>query len=130
MHGIRGSGEGVGLCALVWSARALSIVSAGLLLLFVVGEGFDPSGITLRQWAGLLFFPFGVLAGMGVGWWREGVGGAITVGSLLAFYVWHLLAGGWLPRGFGFVAFALPGFLFLLYGLLSRRTGEPHLAAG
>jgi hypothetical protein len=127
MRGIR-RGESLALVALAWSARATSVVSTGLLLLFFVGEGFDPSDVTPRQWAGLLFFPLGVVAGMILAWWREGVGGAVTVGSLLAFYAWHVLAGGWVPRGSAFIAFSLPGFLFLLYGLLSRRMVEPGLA--
>ena len=129
MRGIR-RGESGALFALAWAARATSVVSTGLLLLFFVGEGFDPSGVTPRQWAGLLFFPLGVVAGMILAWWREGVGGVVTVGSLLAFYAWHVLAGDWVPRGSAFIAFALPGFLFLLHALLSRRTNEPGLVAG
>ena len=129
MRGI-GRGERDALFALAWSARATSVVSVGLLLLFFIGEGFDPSGVTPRQWVGLIFFPLGVVAGMAVAWWREGVGGLVTVGSLLGFYVWHVLAGGWVPRGFIFVVFALPGFLFLLHALLARRADGPRLAAG
>ena len=117
------------LFALAWTARALSLVSAGLLLLFFIGEGFDPSRVAPRDWAGLLFFPLGVVAGMAVGWWREGVGGAVSVVSLLAFYAWHILVDGGPPNGVAFVAFTLPGFMFLLYGLLSRGTDEPGLAA-
>lgn len=129
MRGI-GRDEGRALYALAWSARALSIVSAGLLLLFFIGEGFDPSRVVLREWVGLLFFPFGVVVGLILAWRREGLGGAVSVASLLAFYVWNILASGGLPRGLAFVAFTLPGFLFLLYALLSSRLDEPGLASG
>jgi hypothetical protein len=129
MRGFR-KGERGALHTLVWVARVLSIGSAGLLLLFFIGEGFDPSNLAGREWAGLLFFPLGVVAGMAIAWWREGLGGAVSVGSLLAFYVGHVLADGGLPGGLAFVGFTLPGFLFLLYGLLSRRADAPGFAAG
>lgn len=114
------------LSALLWTARALTVVSVVVLLLFLTGDdGLDPSKVRPREWVGLLFFPFGVMAGMVIAWWREGLGGAVCVGSLLAFYVWHLLSAGGLPRGIYFFAFSLPGFLFLLYVLLSKRSPEP-----
>ena len=129
MHGIRRVESGT-LFALAWTARALSIFSAGVLLLFLFGEGFDPSRVTPRQWVGLVFFPLGVVAGMVVAWWREGVGGAVSVGSLVAFYAWHVLAAGGPPRGLAFVAFTLPGFLFLLHGLLSEGADGQDYATG
>ena len=65
------------------------------------------------------FFPTGVIIGMAVAWWKEGVGSLVTLGSLLAFYVVY----GYLMRnhlgGWAFVVFASPGFLFLLHWLLS-----------
>ena len=122
--------QGATLRGLRWAARALSVVSVAVLSLFFVGEGFDPSRVTPGEWAGLFFFPAGVVVGMIVAWRREGLGGGITAVSLLAFYVWHVLASGDLPRGLAFPAFSLPGLLFLLYGLLSRGTKNPRLAAG
>jgi hypothetical protein len=71
----------------------------------------------------LVFFPIGVIAGMAVAWVREGLGGAITVFSLIAFYLMHLLFSGGFPRGWAFVAFASPGFLFLAHWLLMRDAG-------
>jgi hypothetical protein len=122
--------ESVMLSALLWTARILSVTSVGLLLLFVFGEGFDPARVTPSQWVGFMFFPLGVAAGMIVSWWREGLGGVLTVGSLLGFYVWHLSQSGSLRGGWAFFAFSLPGFLFLLYGLLSHGSGEPGADAG
>jgi len=90
-----------------------------------IGEGFQPSKISANEWAGLLFFPIGVVIGMTVAWWKEGVGSVITVGSLFGFYlVWGYFLrnhiGGW-----WFLVFASPGFLFLLHWLLSG-TEERH----
>lgn len=105
--------------ALRWAARIWSALSVVLLLAFIVGEGINPSGP--NEWLGLLFFPFGISIGMILAWWREGLGGSITVGSLLAFYVAHLTTAGTLPKGWAWLAFAAPGFLFLLSSYVSRR---------
>lgn len=99
-------------------ARVGSIASITLLLMLFIGEGFHPSEISRNEWIGLLFFPIGIMIGMVMAWWKEGLGSAITLGSLLAFYlVWGSLLrnhiGGW-----WFVVFASPGFLFLLHRLL------------
>lgn len=106
-------------------ARVGSIASITLLLMLFVGEELNPSHITPRQWVGLFFFPLGVMVGMIIAWWKEGLGAAITLGSLLAFYVVY----GYLMRyhiaGWAFIVFASPGFLFLLHWLL-RGAEERH----
>ena len=102
-------------------ARVASIASITLLLLLFVGEGFHPSEISRNEWVGLLFFPIGVVIGMVIAWWKEGVGAVVTMGSLLGFYlVWGYLLrnhiGGW-----AFIVFASPSVLFLVHWLLYRR---------
>jgi len=110
-------------------ARVGSLASLTLLILLFAGEGFHPSEISRNEWAGLLFFPIGVMIGMIVAWWKEGVGSAIMLLSLLAFYLVY----GYLLRshigGWALIAFASPGFLFLLHWLL-RDTGEKYHAFG
>lgn len=100
-------------------ARVGSIASITLLILIFMGEAFNPSEISSNEWAGLLFFPIGITIGMIVAWWKEGVGSLVTLLSLLAFYLVY----GYLLRnhigGWVFIAFASPGFLFLLHWLLS-----------
>jgi hypothetical protein len=115
--------------ALRWIARILSMLSIGLMLLFLVGEGLaDPDAsladIKLTEWWLVIFFPPGVVIGMIVGWWREGTGGAITVVSLFLFYVSHAIVFGNLPGGLWFLIFSLPGFLFLGCWLLTRLIGR------
>ena len=111
------------MTGLEWVARVGSLVSIGLLLALFIGEGLHPAQVGPREWVGLFFFPVGVVVGMIVAWWKEGLGAAITVASLLAFYVVY----GYLFRshvgGWAFVTFAAPGFLFLLHWLL-LRSGE------
>jgi len=111
---------------LEWVARIGSVVSLTLLVALFIGEGLHPSQVARSEWVGLLFFPIGVMLGMIVAWWKEGLGASITVTSLIGFYVIY----GYLFRnhigGWAFVTFASPGFLFLLHWLL-RPTRETHV---
>ena len=111
---------------LEWVARIGSVVSLTLLVALFIGEGLHPSQVARSEWVGLLFFPIGVMVGLIVAWWKEGLGASITVASLIAFYLIY----GYLFRnhigGWAFVTFASPGFLFLLHWLL-RRTRETHV---
>lgn len=109
-------------------ARIGSVASITFLLMLFAGEGFHPSKISTNEWAGLVFFPIGVVIGMAIAWWKEGVGSIVTLGSLLGFYVvWGYFLrnhiGGW-----WFIVFASPGFLFLLHWLL--RGSERNPVAG
>ncbi len=104
--------------ALRWTARIWSVATVSLVVAFIVGEG-GPT--RLNEWLGFLFFPFGICVGMILAWWKEGLGGCVTVGSLLAFYGIHAATAGGLPRGWAFLVFAAPGFLFLLTSLSSHR---------
>ena len=106
--------------ALRWTARIWSGASIALVLAFIVGEGFHPSG--LNEWLGVLFFPIGISVGMILAWWKESLGGSITVASLVTFYVVHLATAGTFPKGWAWLAFAAPGFFFLLSSHLSRRS--------
>lgn len=113
------------LVGLEWFARTASITSIALLALIFFGEAFHPSEISPQEWAGLIFFPIGVVAGMIIAWRKEALGGFLTVASLAAFYLVY----GYILRnhigGWFFLAFAAPGFLFLFHWLLCRATGTP-----
>ena len=102
--------------AVRWIAKVCSIVSVGLILSIVVGETLYPhaaSPTVLRDILGLFFLPFGVCLGMVLAWRWEGLGGWITVGSLVAFYVLLRIADGRFPRRLFFALLAAPGALFL-----------------
>jgi hypothetical protein len=119
---------GLPLAMIELLARFGSIASVSLLVLLFWGDAFNPSQISRTEWIGLLFFPMGVTIGMVIAWWKEGLGSAITVGSLAAFYLVY----GYLFRnhigGWAFVVFASPGFLFLLHWLF--RGGSQKHALG
>jgi len=98
-----------------WVARIWSLLSIILIGVTFVGELFSITGPTPTpiEWLGLLFFPFGVLVGLGLGWWREGVGGATAVFSLFAFYMWDFVVSHSLPGGIFFLLLTAPAFLYL-----------------
>lgn len=100
-------------------ARVGSIASITLLLMLFAGEGLHPSQVTPRQWVGLFFFPFGVIVGMVIAWWKEGLGAAITLGSLLGLYLVYGFFMRYHIAGWAFIVFASPSFLFLLHWLFS-----------
>lgn len=102
-------------------ARVGSIASVTLFILLFMGEAFRPSEISPNEWAGLVFFPIGVVIGMAIAWWKEGIGSVVTVASLVGFYLVYGYLFSNTIGGWAFIAFASPGFLFLLHWLLSNR---------
>jgi len=112
------------LCALRWTARVMSVLMAGVVLLFAVGEGLNLSHFNGRELVLFVFFPAGVCLGMVLAWRWEGLGGGITVASLAAFYLADRLMSSRFPGGFAFAALAAPGFLFLLCWLWARSRGH------
>jgi hypothetical protein len=110
-----------------WIARIWSILVIAVLLIMFLGEGISLSEITPGDWLILLFFPFGILVGMILAWWKEGLGGLIILIGLLGFIIFGNLApDAYLPS----LIFAGPGFLFLLTWFLSRRTKTTGTKAG
>ena len=114
------------MIGLKWIARVGSLLSVGLILLFVFGES-NSFSITPKEWIGLLFFPVGVVMGMLVAWWKEGTGAFIALISLIAFYgIYGLLLGSHIT-GWAFVVFTAPAFLFLLYWIFSKgKLAKAH----
>ena len=113
-----------------WIARILSLFNTVVLLFFVFGEPFPVFRLRAAEWLGLALFPVGVVVGFVIAWWKEGLGGLITIGSLLAFYlVFGFLLNGNLKQGLGFIFFAFPGLLFLLTWWLARPSGAKSVNA-
>jgi hypothetical protein len=100
-----------------WVARIGTLVSLAVIILLSIGQ--MPS--TLAEWIGFVLYPGGICAGFLVAWWREGPGGALTVASLVAFYLLHLATAGQFPPGWGWLILASPGFLFLWSWKRSRK---------
>jgi hypothetical protein len=103
-----------------WTARLWSIATLLILSAFIFGDG-EPATPTAVEWIGLACFPGGVIAGLLIAWWRERLGGWITVLSLIGFYVWHFFTSGRLSTGPYFLLLSAPGFLFLIAAWLQKR---------
>lgn len=101
-----------------WAARAASIASLGLLIMFATSGGEWPSP---REWMYIAFFPVGVAVGTALAWRHEVLGGAVAAGSLLAFHAVVAASGGGWP-GWWFAAFAAPGIALLPCGLAARAA--------
>jgi hypothetical protein len=117
------------LTLLEWLARCASVISIVLLASLFVGEGFHPDRIAAKEWLGLLFFPLGVVLGMIVAWWKETIGSVVAVGSLGAFYVVYGFILGSHIGGWWFLAFTLPGFLFLFHAVALRIANNTMATA-
>jgi len=110
---------------LLWSARILSVASTGIMLLFFVGEGFNVR-LKASEYLLFLFFPIGIYTGMIIAWWKENIGGFITIGSFVMFYIIQYSISGRFPNGWTLLLFTIPGFLFLLYWLITIREKRIH----
>lgn len=105
-----------------WTARLWSVLSVILLFLFFIGEGVQIARVAPKEWLGLLFFPIGIVIGLMIAWWREALGGAITIFSLAGFYfIYGLMLSGAFPKGWAFFMFTAPGFIYLIVWWLSRQ---------
>jgi len=105
-----------------WVARLWSIASIGVVLLFIFGEGMHR--IRPSEWLLFLFFPAGISVGMILAWWKNRLGGVITVTSLIAFYAIHFAIARTFPHGWAFLVFSLPGFLFLVEWRLEKPRAD------
>lgn len=109
------------------TARIFAIACLAVLFLFIFGESSDWSKVSGDEIVGLLFFPVGLIIGLILAWRKELLGGAIAVGSVTAFYfVYGLLLNGTLEQGWWFIFFAIPGALFLAYGI-ALACGQPAI---
>ena len=114
-----------------WTARLAGAGSLAFLLLFVGAHIFGDSqgpAPTEAEWVGLMLFPAGVIVGLMIAFFRAKTGALTTIGSVAAFYAWHVAHAGNLPRGPYFLLLTAPAVLFLISGLLddpsSRRNME------
>ena len=102
-----------------WIARIWSISSIAFISFMVIGHIVgEESGTfnSLHEVVQFLFFPSGVYIGMIIAWKWEGLGGIITIISIVAF---HMLRHSY-SLDFWIDGLSTPGLLFLGCFLLSR----------
>jgi hypothetical protein len=108
-------------------ARIWSILSIAFFLVMLVGEVLFPHAdatFSTRDLIAFQFFPIGTFVGMLIAWRRELIGGSVTIGSMLAFYLWLRLMDGQFPRGPLFLLIIAPGLLFLLVWAMERQEEQ------
>ena len=105
-----------------WIARIWSLGSIGIVLLFALGEGFNPAALQFKEELLFLCFPFAVLIGLALAWKWPVAGGMLSIVGLLGFYFLHLVFADQFPAGFAFIVIALPGWLFILSELLAPKA--------
>ena len=65
-----------------------------------------------------------MVAGIVVAWFREGLGGFLTVGGFVFFYAVHLIVDKNLPAGWFLIIFLIIGILFVFCWWQSRRVNR------
>ena len=111
------------LC-LRWGARVVSLATIGVMTALMIGGGFDPARLQVREWILAAFFPLGLVFGLILGWRQEKLGGIIALASLVGFYIVSLVLAPGLHKGLATVVLAVPGALFLLsaFAAQSRKN--------
>ena len=100
-----------------WIARSWSILSLLFISVILFGHIFGNEGFMFNsklEFIWFLLFPIGVYLGLIISWKLEGVGGLITIGSVLSF---HLLSDSKFNIWIDGISF--PGLLFLVYWIIS-----------
>ena len=101
------------LHGLRWSARITGLLLAGMVLIFVIGEGppnpFKQPPSVQVEFLGMILMVVGFLAA----WRWEGIGGLLAVIGFALFAATELIVNG-RPPGGAIPLFAIPGVLYLL----------------
>lgn len=109
----------IAVALLKWLARIISLISIGIILLSLYGEKFEYQIVFASNWMLFAFFPVGVAAGLLIGWRSEGLGGSITVISLISFYIINYIFAGGFPQGWTIPLVSSPGIAFILYSIFT-----------
>jgi len=110
-----------------WIARIWGILSIAFILIMFIGEGLGEWGsasFKAYEIIAALFFPVGILVGIVIGYWKELLGGIVTICSLIAFYIIVSIGSGHLVSGPWFILVAAPGLWFIATALVSRKTSS------
>lgn len=121
------------LTILRWIARIWSYIVVAFILMFVIGYLFESGSeagtgsMSTGEAIAFAFFPIGLTLGLIIAWWKEGFGGIIAIGSIIAFHLTMLFAHGE-PEFILFIDLtAVPGTLFIIYWILSKKEEKEKL---
>jgi peptidoglycan/LPS O-acetylase OafA/YrhL len=115
-----------------WTARVLGTFIAGMLLLFMIGNHYNPFTMQLREAIHTLFMPVGVVIGLALAWRWEKLGGLIATLGMGGWFAMLFLTSGGLNLRYGwvFALLTLPGLLYLLAGWPRRAHAAAEAPGG
>ena len=111
-----------------WIARIwAALMVAFMLFMFIthiVDDGIGPLfDLSFRDTL-MMVAMIGSVIGLGLAWKWERLGGWMTVGGMLAFYLFDYFFSGDFPRGPVFLIIAFPGILFLILAYAGKKTDQ------
>jgi hypothetical protein len=104
-----------------WTARILALLIIIIILLMLIGESIGSSShkINLSGRDFLLLSLWGItLIGLGIGFWREGLGGLISLVSTLSHII--ILSSEGVGNLKSFYVFLVPSILYLMYWYFNK----------
>ena len=104
-----------------WSARIIALLIIIIILLMLTGESIGSSShkINLSGRDFLLLSLWGItLIGLGIGFWREGLGGLISLVSTLTHII--ILFSEEVGNLKSFYVFLVPSILYLMYWYFNK----------
>jgi hypothetical protein len=108
-----------------WTARTLSALLVGLVLVMFIGVtldgGFHPLKLKGVEPIQMVFF-WTACIGMVIAWRWQVLGGALSLGAMILFFAVEFAVNGGLPRGLVLYLMLLPGVLFLVDGFIRQRV--------
>jgi hypothetical protein len=103
-----------------WTARVLTALLVGLVLVIFIGEGFNPLRLKGVEVIQMIFF-WTACIGMVIAWRWQVLGGALSLSAMILFFAVEFFVTGGLPRGLALYLMLLPGTLFLMDSFIRRR---------
>ena len=108
-----------------WTARVLTALLVGLILVIFVGVtldgGFHPLRLKGVEPIQMIFF-WTACIGMVLAWRWQVIGGAISLSGMILFFAVEFFVTGGLPRGLVLYLMLLPGILFLMGSFIRARS--------
>ena len=98
-----------------WAGVVLSLLSVGILMLFIIGEGLPPLNLQSAM------FPFGVMLGLLIAIKYRLTGSLTALTCLSLFYLLEYKQAGCLPGGPWFFYFTSPSLLFIISKILNPK---------
>lgn len=89
-----------------------------LVVMVVADRGLRFENMRVADVVRFIFFPLGLVVGTIFGWTRPLLGGIIAGFSAVMYFTLAMIQSGNIPVGETYFVFPIPGFLFLIKGII------------